>query len=187
MGKKSNKKMREKNDRTKNYNMEDMDMGKYNQTKQNKAAGHNTQDSKKFDTTHREKPEAHPVAALLVDNISQQISGFLQSDPESWKDQIGNLFYIGAFPSDLTGCEGAENYSVYQLERTARLNRDDATVLARMSTSMVLINKTNGKPEFYLNAYITPNGGANVTVYTMSENGPDYRRTIRWNYRPEER
>ena len=131
------------------------------------------------------KPDPHPVAVLLRDNISNQMLNFLKATPEDRFNMCRDLFKVEAFPSDLAGCEGVENYSVFQIERTTRMRKEDVenNEIPRMSVAIILIDKTTHKPAFYLNGYITPRATASITIYCMGENGPDYRQTVRWSSR----
>ena len=128
-----------------------------------------------------EKPEPSPVAILLRDTISDQMMEFLRADTNKRFELSESLFKIDMFPCGLSGCEGAEKYNVFQMERSTRMRKDRPEELPRMSTALVLINKETQKPEYYLTATITSKETASLQIYYMNDNGQDYRRTVRWN------
>lgn len=147
-------------------------------------AQYNKNEKNKSNNNRPAKPEPHPVAVLLRDNISEQMLEFLRASHDERLELSKDLFKIDMFPAGLTGCEGAENYNVFQIERTTRMNKDiEVDEIPRMSTAIILIDKKTGKPAFYLNGYITPRATASITIYVMGENGPDYKSTVRWSSR----
>lgn len=133
------------------------------------------------DRRRPEKPEPHPVAKLMVDTFSGQILTFLQADTAQRKEFMEDLFDIKNYPSMLQGCEGAENYIAYLLERTVRENKREPDKLSRMSMSAVLLNKETKEPAFFVTCYIAPNEVGGVTVYEQGKNGTEYNKTLRWS------
>ena len=129
-------------------------------------------------TTHSD-----PVGELLLNTFVDQINEFLNASPEERGTLCKDLFSVGTFPARLTGCEGAEKYLVYQLERYARMKKVDPLSYHRMSTALILIDKNTHKPSYYLTAYITKSGDGSVIVYPMNDNGPVYKNIIQWDTR----
>lgn len=127
----------------------------------------------------RQEPQYNPVACLLRDAISDQIETFLEGDPT--EAAAANLFNLGSYPARLTGCEGAEDYEAFQLDRSVRLNRDDPSKLNRLSTIIVVQNIATHRPAFLVQAFISPNRTARVIVHEQTENGTNYRNTLRWS------
>jgi len=135
---------------------------------------------------HKKDERVDPPAAatLLCNTIADQITRFLDHDPEDRKAALGDLFTLGGlWPAGITGCDDAEFLMAYQVERTARMDRDDDTKMRRMSTAIIVLDTRTNTPAYYLTAYISPTEAAAVQVYTLSEKdkGPDYRQTARWN------
>lgn len=129
----------------------------------------------------RERIDPPAAATLLCNTIADQIENFLAHDPEDRKASLDSLFTLGGrWPAGITGCDDAEYLMAYQVERTARMDRDDDTKMRRMSTAIVVIDVRTNMPAYYLTAYVSPNEAAAVQVYTMSDKGPDYKQTARW-------
>lgn len=137
-----------------------------------------------YDSRREEKPSQtknttyHPVAMLLRDAISEQIEIFLDNEPT--EKTAAELFNLGSYPARLTGCEGAEDYEAYQLDRSVRLNRDDPSKLNRLSTIIVVLNMATHRPAFLVQAFISPNRTARVIIHEQTETGTNYRNTLRW-------
>lgn len=174
MAKKKNKNLRDDVSRD---NLPDISTTKPAADKPKKDKGQ----GKKGDKKHEQI--APPAAAsLLCETIAGQIENFLAHDPEDRKNALDGLFTLGGrWPAGITGCDDAENYLAYQVERTARMDRDDDTKMRRMSTAIVVIDVRTHMPAFYLTAHISPSDAAAVQVYTMTDKGPDYKQTARWS------
>lgn len=123
--------------------------------------------------------EYHPVAVLLRDEMIRQITNFLETKPVT-QESMDELFNLGSYPARLEGCEGAEDYEVFQLDRSVRQNREDPSKLNRLSTILVVLNLITHKPAFLVQAFISPNRSARVIVHEQGDNGTIYRNTLRW-------
>lgn len=174
MAKKKNKNLR---DDVSHDNLPNISTTKPADDKPKKDKGHGKKGDKK-----REQIAPPAAATLLCETIAGQIEKFLAHDPEDRKAALDDLFTLGGrWPAGITGCEYAEYLLAYQVERTARMDRDDDTKMRRMSTSIVVIDTNTHMPAYYLTAYIAPNESASVQVYTMTDKGPDYKQTARWS------
>lgn len=119
----------------------------------------------------QEKPEATPMAKALLEEYRDEIRNFLTTTIDNRAEVAKTLFSVPGFPADAADVEdGVENYKVYCLERSVRLNRDDPSKLTRMSGT-ILYQKKDGKPAYMVSAFITPSGSGNVTVFTYGERG----------------
>lgn len=119
----------------------------------------------------QEKPEATPMAKALLEEYRDEIRSFLTTSIDNREELAKDLFSVPGFPADAAVVEdGVENYKVYCLERSVRLNRDDPSKLTRMSGT-ILYQKKDGKPAYMVSAFITPSGSGNVTVFTYGERG----------------
>lgn len=136
-----------------------------NQFNDQKDRGNNTR------RPRQEKPEATPMAKALLEEYRDAIRSFLTTSIDNREELAKNLFSVPGFPADAADVEaGVENYKVYCLERSVRLNRDDPSKLTRMSGT-ILYQKKDGKPAYMVSAFITPSGSGNVTVFTYGERG----------------
>ncbi|MCM1531916.1 MAG: hypothetical protein NC114_06550 [Ruminococcus flavefaciens] len=141
-----------------------------------------TRDEERRDTgKFRPKQEVqhHPVAILLQDEMIRQITDFLEGPPT--EESANQLFNLGSYPARLTGCEGAEDYEAFQLDRSVRLNKDDPSRLNRLSTIIVIQNIATHKPAFLVQAFISPNQTARVIIHQQDDKGTVYRNTLRWS------
>lgn len=143
--------------------------------KNNKRANNQFNDQKdRGNNTRRprqEKPEATPMAKALLEEYRDEIRSFLTTSIDNREELARTLFSVPGFPADAADVEdGVENYKVYCLERSVRLNRDDPSKLTRMSGT-ILYQKEDGKPAYMVSAFITPSGSGNVTVFTYGERG----------------
>lgn len=148
---------------------------KNNKNNNSKRANNNQfNDQKDRGNTRRprqEKPEATPMAKALLEEYRDAIRSFLTTSIDNREELAKNLFSVPGFPADAADVEaGVENYKVYCLERSVRLNRDDPSKLTRMSGT-ILYQKKDGKPAYMVSAFITPSGSGNVTVFTYGERG----------------
>ena len=136
-----------------------------NQFNDQKDRGNNTR------RPRQEKPEATPMAKALLEEYREEIRSFLTTSIDNREELAKALFSVPGFPADAADVEdGVENYKVYCLERSVRLNRDDPSKLTRMSGT-ILYQKKDGKPAYMVSAFITPSGSGNVTVFTYGERG----------------
>lgn len=136
-----------------------------NQFNDQKDRGNNTR------RPRQEKPEATPMAKALLEEYREEIRSFLTTSIDNREELARTLFSVPGFPADAADVEdGVENYKVYCLERSVRLNRDDPSKLTRMSGT-ILYQKKDGKPAYMVSAFITPSGSGNVTVFTYGERG----------------
>ena len=136
-----------------------------NQFNDQKDRGNNTR------RPRQEKPEATPMAKALLEEYRDAIRSFLTTSIDNREELAKTLFSVPGFPADAADVEaGVENYKVYCLERSVRLNRDDPSKLTRMSGT-ILYQKKDGKPAYMVSAFITPSGSGNVTVFTYGERG----------------
>lgn len=136
-----------------------------NQFNDQKDRGNNTR------RPRQEKPEATPMAKALLEEYRDEIRSFLTTSIDNREELARTLFSVPGFPADAADVEdGVENYKVYCLERSVRLNRDDPSKLTRMSGT-ILYQKKDGKPAYMVSAFITPSGSGNVTVFTYGERG----------------
>lgn len=136
-----------------------------NQFNDQKDRGNNTR------RPRQEKPEATPMAKALLEEYRDEIRSFLTTSIDNREELAKTLFSVPGFPADAADVEdGVENYKVYCLERSVRLNRDDPSKLTRMSGT-ILYQKKDGKPAYMVSAFITPSGSGNVTVFTYGERG----------------
>ena len=128
----------------------------------------------------RPKPEVeyHPVALLLRDALAEQINTFLNGDIT--EKAASELFNLGSYPARLTGCDEAEDYEAFQLDRSVRLNRDDPENLNRLSTIIVVQNIATHRPAFLVQAFISPNRTSRIIIHEQDEKGTIYRNTLRW-------
>lgn len=133
------------------------------------------------DKKNIEKVNPDPVAILIKDELAAQINTFLALDPEERNAGSRDLFDIQPYPAHLKGCEGAEKYEVYLLERSTRMSRDDRNKHGRLSCSIVCLDKETKMPRFFAQGVIMPSDIAMVTVYEQDEKGTDYRKTAKWN------
>lgn len=134
------------------------------------------------------KKEIHPVAKLLCGVIKGQILEFLSLTPEERADGVRDLFYVGSWPAILTAegdeqVQDVDRYAVYQLDRSARMRRENPLEMSRMSTAIVLVDKETARPAFYLTAYITPKEDANIKVIPYTDKGADYPNSLIWDSR----
>lgn len=146
---------------------------KNNKNNNSKRANYNDQKDRGNNTRrpHQEKPEATPMAKALLEEYRDEIRSFLTTSIDNREELAKTLFSVPGFPADAADVEdGVENYKVYCLERSVRLNRDDPSKLTRMSGT-ILYQKKDGKPAYMVSAFITPSGSGNVTVFTYGERG----------------
>ena len=146
---------------------------KNNKNNNSKRANYNDQKDRGNNTRRprQEKPEATPMAKALLEEYRDEIRSFLTTSIDNREELAKNLFSVPGFPADAADVEdGVENYKVYCLERSVRLNRDDPSKLTRMSGT-ILYQKKDGKPAYMVSAFITPSGSGNVTVFTYGERG----------------
>lgn len=146
---------------------------KNNKNNNSKRANYNDQKDRGNNTRRprQEKPEATPMAKALLEEYRDAIRSFLTTSIDNREELAKNLFSVPGFPADAADVEdGVENYKVYCLERSVRLNRDDPSKLTRMSGT-ILYQKKDGKPAYMVSAFITPSGSGNVTVFTYGERG----------------
>lgn len=146
---------------------------KNNKNNNSKRANYNDQKDRGNNTRRprQEKPEATPMAKALLEEYRDAIRSFLTTSIDNREELAKTLFSIPGFPADAADVEdGVENYKVYCLERSVRLNRDDPSKLTRMSGT-ILYQKKDGKPAYMVSAFITPSGSGNVTVFTYGERG----------------
>ena len=146
---------------------------KNNKNNNSKRANYNDQKDRGNNTRRprQEKPEATPMAKALLEEYRDAICSFLTTSIDNREELAKNLFSVPGFPADAADVEdGVENYKVYCLERSVRLNRDDPSKLTRMSGT-ILYQKKDGKPAYMVSAFITPSGSGNVTVFTYGERG----------------
>lgn len=146
---------------------------KNNKNNNSKRANYNDQKDRGNNTRRprQEKPEATPMAKALLEEYRDEIRSFLTTSIDNREELAKTLFSIPGFPADAADVEdGVENYKVYCLERSVRLNRDDPSKLTRMSGT-ILYQKKDGKPAYMVSAFITPSGSGNVTVFTYGERG----------------
>ena len=122
--------------------------------------------------------EFSPFALAVRDEMVAQMTDFLNAEDK--KSALKFLFDIGSNPAQL---KGFGDYDVYQLERTARMDRKDPTRWGRLTTNMVAIDRKTGVPAFFCTCFITPGGDYNVTVYEQGEQGPVYPKTVRFDSR----
>ena len=123
--------------------------------------------------------EYSPVALLLRDEMARQITNFLEGPID--EDHAKDLFDLGSDPARLAGCEGAEDYEAWQLDRSVRLSKDNPENLNRLSTIIVVTNMATHKPAFLVQAFISPNRSARVLIHEQGESGTIYRNTLRWS------
>lgn len=135
-----------------------------------------------------EKVNPDPIAILLKDEIASQINTFLDT-PKAERAKVADekLFNVSHYPAHLEGCEGADTVDVFLLERSTRMRRDDPTEHGRLSCSILCLDRTTHTPRFYLQAVIMPSDTAMVTVYEQDDKGTDYRKTVRWNNRDDQK
>ncbi|MCM1232599.1 MAG: hypothetical protein NC489_20940 [Ruminococcus flavefaciens] len=133
-----------------------------------------------------QKVDPDPVAILLKDEMVRQITMFLDT-PEKDRAAVADksLFKVEPYPAHLDGCEGAEKYEAYLLERSSRMRRDDPTKHGRLSCSIVCLDRETHAPRFFVQAVIMPSDVAMVTVLEQDDKGTDYRKTVKWNNRDE--
>lgn len=146
---------------------------KNNKNNNSKRANYNDQKDRGNNTRRprQEKPEATPMAKALLEEYRDEIRSFLTTSIDNREELARTLFSVPGFPADAADVEdGVENYKVYCLERSVRLNRDDPSKLTRMSGT-ILYQKKDGKPAYMVSAFITPSGSGNVTVFTYGERG----------------
>lgn len=145
---------------------------KNNKNSNSKRANYNDQkDRGNARRPRQEKPEATPMAKALLEEYRDEIRNFLTTTIDNRAEVAKDLFSVPGFPADAADVEdGVENYKVYCLERSVRLNRDDPSKLTRMSGT-ILYQKKDGKPAYMVSAFITPSGSGNVTVFTYGERG----------------
>ena len=146
---------------------------KNNKNNNSKRANYNDQKDRGNNTRRprQEKPEATPMAKALLEEYRDAIRSFLTTSIDNREELARTLFSVPGFPADAADVEdGVENYKVYCLERSVRLNRDDPSKLTRMSGT-ILYQKKDGKPAYMVSAFITPSGSGNVTVFTYGERG----------------
>jgi len=146
---------------------------KNNKNNNSKRANYNDQKDRGNNTRRprQEKPEATPMAKALLEEYRDEIRSFLTTSIDNREELAKTLFSVPGFPADAADVEdGVENYKVYCLERSVRLNRDDPSKLTRMSGT-ILYQKKDGKPAYMVSAFITPSGSGNVTVFTYGERG----------------
>lgn len=146
---------------------------KNNKNNNSKRANYNDQKDRGNNTRRprQEKPEATPMAKALLEEYRDEIRSFLTTSIDNREELARTLFSVPGFPADAVDVEdGVENYKVYCLERSVRLNRDDPSKLTRMSGT-ILYQKKDGKPAYMVSAFITPSGSGNVTVFTYGERG----------------
>lgn len=146
---------------------------KNNKNNNSKRANYNDQKDRGNNTRRprQEKPEATPMAKALLEEYRDAIRSFLTTSIDNREELAKTLFSIPGFPADAADVkDGVENYKVYCLERSVRLNRDDPGKLTRMSGT-ILYQKKDGKPAYMVSAFITPSGSGNVTVFTYGERG----------------
>lgn len=146
---------------------------KNNKNNNSKRANYNDQKDRGNNTRRprQEKPEATPMAKALLEEYRDEIRSFLTTSIDNREELAKNLFSVPGFPADAADVEdGVENYKVYCLERSVRLNRDDPSKLTRMSGT-ILYQKKDGKPAYMVSTFITPSGSGNVTVFTYGERG----------------
>lgn len=146
---------------------------KNNKNNNSKRANYNDQKDRGNNTRRprQEKPEATPMAKALLEEYRDEIRSFLTTSIDNREELAKTLFSVPGFPADAADVEdGVENYKVYCLERSVRLNRDDLSKLTRMSGT-ILYQKKDGKPAYMVSAFITPSGSGNVTVFTYGERG----------------
>lgn len=144
----------------------------------------NDKNTNKKKTTEKVSPD--PVAILIKDELAAQINTFLGLAPEDRDAGTKELFNVQPYPAHLKGCEGADKYEVYLLERTTRMSRDDRTKHGRLSCSIICLDKESHMPRFFAQGVIMPSDIAMVTVYEQDEKGTDYRRTAKWNNKDEQ-
>ena len=144
-----------------------------------------TKNMARYNNNNRDnnRPEPHPVAKLLLDNFKDQIMAFVSAAPEEKAEAINDLFYVGDFPAAI---EGAEGYVAFQLDRIARMNRDDNTTHGRLSTIVVVQNTETHMPAFMVSAFVTRDGDGNVRVMSYDEKGQNRRATLHWDTRDTE-
>ncbi|MCM1230159.1 MAG: hypothetical protein NC489_08500 [Ruminococcus flavefaciens] len=151
------------------------------QRSEEKPAGYTRDEERRDQGKFRPKQEVehHPVAILLQDEMIRQITEFLEGPPTD--ESANRLFNLGSYPARLTGCDGAEDYEAFQLDRSVRLNKENPEKLNRLSTIIVIQNIATHKPAFLVQAFISPNYSARVIIHQQDDKGTIYRNTLRWS------
>ncbi len=125
------------------------------------------------------KPEYHPVALLLRDEFTRQINTFL--DGEINEQTASQLFNLTSYPARLIGCDEADNYLAFQLDKNVQLSRDDAQNLRRLSTIVLVQDINTHLPAFLVQAFISPNRSAKIIIHECGPAGTYYWKTLRWS------
>lgn len=157
-------------------------MGKYNNTEIKTMGGKKNYDGNKQyndKKPQRPAPVYSEFAVALKDQMVYQMESFLDADDRA--AAVKNLFDVGGrYPAEL---KGWPEYAIYQVERSARMSRDNPEQWGRLTTALVVMDQKNGTLAFYCTCFITPNGDYNCTVYEEGENGPVYANTVRYDSR----
>lgn len=127
--------------------------------------------------------EYSPIAIAIRDALVQQINEFHENlKTMSPGDAAKSLLYLPNYPSELTGCPGADQYELYQLERSAFPSKKNPDILSP-STIIVVLDKKTRMPAFLVKVFMVHQDDgtyrSNIAIYEQGERGTIYNRTLR--------